>query len=381
MVNNSENYVVSRRQSTQGKRGFFCRYNAGLLAGLAALGFFTSLWVYFHYGLEFDLFRSDVVWYWRDSLDWQRPFNPNHLPGYPLLIALLRFLTLDQLPPLIIMWSISMISYLVGVWAVFACLASHSGESKALLGAFLFALWPFVGTTYAVYPVADSLALCLFTLGLYFLLGRSFHWASLFLGLALVTHKATWPFVGLLVYAVFVLNRRAWRWKALAIMFLPLFSLWMAGTYYHSSPIWMLSRSLIVEARSRSMLPLLDGLVGTVVFGGTKGLLKGLAIWLIVLLVLILLAVGLQMRTKPEKWYGLAIVGGVLLLCMILNQNTIWAVVRFSKLVALPFIWFLGDRLRLTSARRKVVLIALPTIGLFSSQLAYAWYIARIFFQ
>src|SRR5437867_2620735 len=74
---------------------------------IMAVGSFLLVWCWLAVVLQFDFMRgnSDVAGYWSDSLAWRTPFNPDHVPGYPLLIALLRFLTAGRLAPMVLFWA------------------------------------------------------------------------------------------------------------------------------------------------------------------------------------------------------------------------------------------------------------------------------------
>jgi hypothetical protein len=58
--------------------------------------------------------QSDVYGYWKDSLAWRTPFNPDHVPGYPLLIALLRVLTADKIAPIVLFLGVSFCAHIAG---------------------------------------------------------------------------------------------------------------------------------------------------------------------------------------------------------------------------------------------------------------------------
>ena len=82
------------------------------------------------------------------------------------------------------------------------------------------------------------------------------------------------------------------------------------------------------------------------------------------------------------KWYGLAIVGGLLFLFCGLNQNIIWAAIRYSKIAALPLGFYLGTQPRVVAALAQHPWVIAPlVVVLVASQFAYCWYIAEVFFS
>jgi hypothetical protein len=98
------------------------------------------------------------------------------------------------------------------------------------------------------------------------------------------------------------------------------------------------------------------------------------------LLIALLVAFG-RRRDPPTQWWGLAVVGGLLFLYIGLNQDIIWAAVRYSKIAALPLGFYLGTRPRVASvlAQRQWIIAPLVVV-LLASQFAYCWYMAEIFF-
>ena len=124
--------------------------------------------LFFSLILKYNFLQSDVQSYWQDSLNWQAPFHSFHVPGYPLLIALLRGVTFNALPPLAIMWAINLTAFSISFFLIYKIILTFSQKAEvAILGAMFFGLWPLVGLTYTVIPLADLLAICFFLLGLY----------------------------------------------------------------------------------------------------------------------------------------------------------------------------------------------------------------------
>ncbi|MEQ1638186.1 MAG: hypothetical protein ABL903_16015 [Methylococcales bacterium] len=247
----------------------------------------------------------------------------------------------------------------------------------------MFGLWPFVGLTYAVNPQADLPAISLFLAGLYRLQDSRKLSAACFFGLAIITHKALWPFIGLLVAADFLYRKDCFSRQnilMIGIMLLPLGILWFAGSFYHHSYTWLLSSNLKEELASSSNLPILDGLIGTFLFEeGIKGVLKGF-----LLMSFALLAVGTIFLSNQHKYqnyfYGIAISLAVLLLFILLNHYEIWAAARFSRLLAIPLVLSVAKMVQDNPSKQLSGVITVLFLILFLSQFAYAWYMARIYF-
>jgi hypothetical protein len=335
-------------------------------------------------GLGFELLRGggDALDYWIDSLHWREPFHPFHVPGYPLVLAALHLLTFGKVAPAVLMGAVNLAALLLGVELVRRILReSGASTAAASAGAILYALWPFVGIVYAACLQAEVPAMALFLAGLYALQRSRRGHAALFLGLALVTHKALWPFTLLAVLAEFSGEPRKSMGHAtgfFALLLGPLALLWGAGVALGRPLGWLVATNLRREVASRGGLPILDGLSGTLLRGDLRGLSKGsvvagvavLAGWLLVR----------AMRRPYGSWRtGAALAASVLFLAVALNQWEIWATVRFSRLLVLPLVWTAaaaGDRLD----RVPAALWAGGWGLLFASQLAWAWYMARVYF-
>ena len=349
---------------------------------IAAIGSFLVVWWWLAVVLQFQFMRSDIAGYWRDSLAWRTPFNPDHVPGYPLLIAALRFLTAEQFEPVGLFWSVTFCTHIAGALAVYSSVTSRTDQQIGFLSAILFILWPFVGTTYVVYPIADSIALALIAWGVPLLLSKRFHAAAILLGLATVIHKGTWPFVILFLLAGIITHHRRFPWTTLLIAACPLGLLCVAGMIENGyGPSWLVSESLPIQFATKSSLPVLDGLVGTILKGGMKSLAKSVILWAHVAVLVTLCVALFRWRDSAMKWLGLAIVGGLLFLYSGLNQNIIWAAVRYSKIAALPLGFYLGTQPRVAAAlaQNRWIIVSLVVV-LLASQFAFCWYMVDDFF-
>jgi hypothetical protein len=352
-------------------------WNVALIAAAS----FLLTWAWLTW-LQFQFMQSDVYVYWLDSLRWRTPYNPDHVAGYPLLIAFLRFLTSGLVAPLTLFLVVAFCAHLAGALAVFRAVASQTTDRIGYLSVLLFVLWPFTGSTYAAYPMSDGLALALLAWGIALLLMERTRTAAIPLGVAAVIHKGTWIFIIFLMLAAAIRQRRRFSWPAPLIAGLPLGLLWLAGMVFnHYGPFWLLSVSLPIQFATKSNLPLLDGILGAALAGGMRYLLKSVVLWAHVGMLVTLLVSFIRERNAAAKWYGLAVVCGLLFLYCGLNQNIIWAAVRYSKIAALPLGFYFGSHPRFADffLRRPWRVVALTGL-LFASQLIYSLYMARFYF-
>jgi len=345
---------------------------------------YVAIALYFRFVLKYDLFRSDVLWYWQDSLNWKTPFNRFHLPVYPLIIALLRSISVGHIPPIMLMMGINLAALIISSLSIYNSIKiTGISDRFAAIGSCLFGLWPFVGLVYTVNPISDVPATAFLLTGLLAILHSHTFVAAVLLGISLVVHKAMWPFVILIVLA-YICKCRPRTWKyivALFILLAPICALWLMGSFYYSDPNWLLSTSASVGSSARAVLPILEGMIGTIVAGGLKGFVKGgLVVSIAVMATLSLFA---SYRSKPPQFqYGIAIAAACLFGFVVLTHIEIWAAVRFSRLLALPLIWNLGHLYReKRPAWLTDYISAIVLIFLFATQFASSWYMARVYFK
>lgn len=362
------------------------RLNRVCFPALFLLFSFIAVAAYMAVILQFNFLQSDVLEYWKDSLDWQTPFNAFHVPGYPLAIAMARGITFSLVPPVLLMLGINLLAFLASALLVYQVIRTAGGNADlATFGMLLFGLWPFTGVIDAVFPVADFPAIALLLAGVYSLMRSRSFVAALFLGLSLVTHKAMWPFVGLIVIAELIRSRHHFTGRTLlfaAITMLPITLLWLSGSWYHHSFMWIISSNQRAELASRGILPIADGLVGTLFKGGLSGAVKSAALWALAAVTFVSLCLSIVTRYR-FFYFGIALSVAISALFVILNQYEIWAAARFSVLIVIPLLLSINQRLghrqhREVPQLRLIVVASLSLLLL--TQFAFAWYTARFFY-
>jgi len=285
--------------------------------------------VYLKIGLGFDLLRSDVLSYWNESFNWKTPFSNWWVPGYPLMIAFVRALTLNLLPPVTIMLLTSGVFYVVGVRTAYS-LTKELTPGFEFEIAMLFAVYPCVGLTYTVYPIADSMATALLLLS--FLSFQRQDWKSftLYAALAIVTHKATWFFIPPLMLVAFFRHKES-RLPLLLVP-APLLTWVVAGGFYHDDPFWFARWSVEHLVVSKKTLPIFDGLIGALLSGSATKTMKGL----VVLGTLVSAALVIFYSLRLRFWLGICTAFSIIAMIAFINQYEIWATVRWSKVLLIP---------------------------------------------
>jgi hypothetical protein len=342
-------------------------------------------WFFLGIVLHYDFMaQGDVFDYWQDSLNWREPYNSFHMPGYAFTIAVVRWATGGLLSPTTTMLVITLGALSLAVVAIHQ-LAGYGLVRKADFAGFLavglFVLWPMVGISYVAYPIADMFGMAPLLIAIWLFLKKKSMSGGLILGLTLISHKAMWPFAGLIMVA-HLANMRTKRSAAGAfLMMVPLTAIWILGAFHHDETFWLVSSNLDFEFKSTSSLPVLDGLVGSMLYGGVSGLVKGLMVAGIGLLALVVIVRAWKSPAEDElRLYSLAIGVGVLALVVLLNEREAWATVRFGRLLAVPVVWYFGTSALESGASARSIRIG--AIGillcLLASQFAFSYYMARV---
>lgn len=285
--------------------------------------------IYFAVILKFDLYRDDVWVYWKDSFNWKAPFSSWWVPGYSILIALVRWLTFGWLSPLATMSLIAGFSYVLAVATVYKTLVKLK-INYAYYMTLIFAVFPFIGLTESVNPRADITAIALTALCILAFENGKWLAFTIFAAAAMMIHKATWFFIPPLMAFTFVKYKSSRFLLPLAL--LPLLSWIICGAIYHKNYFWFMHYAVNNLMSSRSSLPVFDGLFGSVLSAKPAKIIKGA----VVLLVFVLSIAGGYYSFRLKHWSGLFICLSIFLMSIVLNEYEIWAVVRFSRLIIIP---------------------------------------------
>ena len=310
---------------------------------------------------------GDVGHYWDMSSRLEAVFDPLFLPGYPAVLFVVRHLTGSLLPAPVVLLGISCISFVIGN-VLFLRIFSIFNPSDAFKGSLLFLYFPFVGVTAVVEPRADGMAFMLLLTSLLAILKGRITWFCLLGSLALLTHKALWPFIAGLALAALV--RGTLKWYHLAILALPLGLLFLAGAWYHQNMMWMFSQHFEVVAVPRGGWPLLDGIIGSFRLGEVQDVTK--AIMAVVMLFLSLFLSYQAVREDHLFMLGLLI--PIAFWCIVLNHYEIWAAIRFGKIIVLPLLVvpsFLLQWWQLAKSSRLFLFLLL--LLLITSQFVFIW--------
>ncbi len=174
-----------------------------LLSG-SAIAIFLLYLLYFVTILQFNMFRSDVLQYWKMSFQWNTPFNVWWAPGYSLLIALLRAITFNIIPPMALMIGISLTAFLISILSVYRIANENKYHYPGFIS-LVFVFFPFVGLNFAVFPMADISSIALYLCAIYNLKKSRLIYFIVFSAIALLFHKIMWFFIPpLTIWGLFI---------------------------------------------------------------------------------------------------------------------------------------------------------------------------------
>ncbi|HYG78005.1 MAG TPA: hypothetical protein VEK08_23570 [Planctomycetota bacterium] len=337
-----------------------------LLLGIAV---FAGIVILFHL-MGLSVLQSDPFDYLEQSREWWRV--DDHMPGFAALIWCVNLLTFGLLPSSVLLQASAILCWGVSVYYVDKILSTLY-PSASHWGVALYALFPFVGVTYAAWPIGDYMAHAAIAYCFYCMLQK--RWTALTIGLAfsLLIHKAIWPFAFLIAVAGW------WRHGYPLWMFIasgvPLLAFWTAGVIKSGDPLWIIKIDLTRHLPSHSPLPILDGVIGTLLQGGARGLVKGGFLLTVLLGTLYMTYVFIRRRS----WEMLALVLPIVALLMTMNQWEAWASIRYAKIMALPLVAALSTTRLFMMLNARQWLFGTFVALLVASQLAFAMYIEKYF--
>jgi hypothetical protein len=335
------------------------------------IGIFVAIAIFFKV-VGLSLIQSDVRDYLVWSNEWWHVQDPFHLPVYPVLIWLARGLTFGLLPDGMAMQFVSLLGWCASVYFVAKTLEFLRVKGRHWAVA-LYALFPFVGVSYAAWPISDSIAHAALAAAVYFLYRREWWPLTATLALSLLIHKALWPFaLGIAIVGVW---RHGYPLTHFVLSGVPLVIYWLIGVFNGEQLSWMVHSNLHKEIASHSSLPVFDGVFGTLASGGARGLIKGGLLLSLLIASVVLGAIHLKRRHAEM----VVLILPIFALLMILNQWEAWAPFRFAKILAIPAVMALQPGRVFSSLDRRPWAYWTFIIVLGLSQLVFAFYMDRFF--
>jgi hypothetical protein len=320
---------------------------------------------------------SDFYMYNKWSTAWW-DFNlrtPSHVPLYSILLWVVRTLTFHLLDAAAVMHALAL-PFVVGAYVYVHRILRFHFPAARNVGFTVFGLYPLVGYCYAYAP-ADPLAICFLTGAAYYSLERKWRRFALCVAFGLISHKAIWPFLGLLAIDAVWRKKCPVFWPLIAGT--PLVVFWGWGLCYGQDWLWLLRTNLQGEFASKSSLPIMDGLLGTLLHpAGMASLLKACVLLALFLVTVYLLVWNLRRLRQPETSFNIALLLPILLLAVLLNQYEIWAAFRFGRVIAIPLAAFLVDAEKARRFLERPVFFYLAAVTFLITSFVFAHYFLAV---
>ncbi len=289
--------------------------------------------------MGYSVVQGDVFGYlnWSHHLEIHSCY-PTHLPLFPALIGLMRFLTLQLASDVICARLVNVFVWLTGACVLDALLEDTAPRARRI-GVALYALFPLVGIRSLLFPLADPSAHTALFATLLFMHRRDWGRASFALAAASLTHQAIFPSLALMGTGALLVGMPWWR---LACAALP-FSAYYAQVAARTGKlfwIWQHHRTVHLRSDQYRVSWLFDAVTTCFQAGTAPGILKGL-FFLGVVAAALVLSVHF-IRTRSWIWLGTFV--PLALYVALLNQRGSHVILRFSPMMVPAFAAWLETR-------------------------------------
>jgi hypothetical protein len=319
----------------------------------------------------FNVVTSDFSMYDRWSTAWWdfHLRTPSHVPLYSMILWAFRTFTFHLLDAATVMHAVAF-PFVAGAYLYVHRILRFHFPTARNIGFTVFGLYPFVGYCVAFAP-ADPLAIFFLVAAAYYSLERKWRLFALCLAAGLISHKAVWPFLGLLAIDSVWRKKCSIFWPLLAGT--PLVVFWVWGLCYEHDWLWMMRTNLNGEFVSKSSMPVMDGLFVTLLH--PNGIARWFRGWIILPLFLVALGLllwNLRRLRRPESFFSIALLFPIILFAVLLNQYEIWAVFRFGRVIAIPLAAFLVENERLRRSLERPMFFYLAAVTFLITNFLYA---------
>lgn len=312
------------------------RDNGALLLLIVALVWLTGNIVVFLGG--YDVLVSDGVAYAHESEHIVQPFGiasgGDHVPAYPIVIWLLRTLSLGLLDTRLVMQVLAFVTMIGTAILLIFTFRTYRYRNFWVL---LFFVWPPVGIWRFTILTADAPAYLLMIAAL--VLYRAVNkWPFIaIVSIAFLTHKVSWFFLGPVLFIGLFQGKLKW-YHCLAAG-APILVLAFLGWSYHENPLWLLANN--VEHDNFSGLGILLLWQETLAAPTTQLVAKSvITAGLVVVSVFLAWQTWRRERDLVATWIALV----PTVLCFAMSWWAIFVAVRFSSLLVFSLADFVEKR-------------------------------------
>jgi hypothetical protein len=318
--------------------------------------------------LGFSVLRGDPREYflWSSDLWHHRGFG-THMPGFPALLALARLLTMDLMDGQTLLQTVAFVSWLGGLLLADRILDRLAPEARGF-GLLWYALAPLVGVATASFPYADGPAYAFFLAALLAALHARWWLMAGITSLGLLNHQSFYPFYFCL--ALVCVTTRGMRWFHMAASGVPFLAYYIVIALQRRNPNWIVAEHAKLTLKSRSHVPLFDGILSPILRFDLKDSVK-------VLVLLSIIAATAWMLTyfvKRRNWTIVSLLLPLLVYALLANDSASTILIRLSKILVFPGCLWLTQHRPLLSALESPMACFSAALLLMATQVAWAGY-------
>ena len=299
-----------------------------------------------------------------------------HLPAWPVILAAVHAVTGHLLSDPVLHRTLSFVCWGGALLIVGRLLTLYCPKAKPI-GLLLFAFWP-MSTMYFVGLVAstDNLSrLVLFAL-LLVLLAKRWIWFTAILAIAILTHKALWPFAFLI--AIVGLWKYRAPWWTVAASLLPAALYYVLVSVHLEDWHWIVQKNIegeIAAADTTGGFHLFNGIIESFQSGKLTKNVRGAYV-----LFIAVASVYLTYRCLRKKQALLACLCiPVVMLAVMLNAFEVFALARFSFALVPPAALWIASSDRASAFMRKPIVYGVTALLLIASQVVWIYYVLNVF--
>jgi hypothetical protein len=234
-------------------------------------------------------------------------------------------------------------------------------------GLLLFGLFPLLGVWSAANPTADLLAYAVLLAAALFAMEDRHPAFACATAAGLMVHQAFYPFYGAMAL---VCATRGMRWRYVFASGVPFALYYVAIAIQKHNINWILAFHLAMHTPKSGDLPIFDGLLGTMLRGSAKYVLKSC-----ILVGSFVASIALSIYSaRHRNWLMLCLCLPVVLAGIFSTQNVAWVVFRLSKLLVFPACLWISKRPTIIQLLEWPPVYAAAALLLAASQFAWAHY-------
>lgn len=337
-----------------------------LWASLAVAIWLSIAVIYYAFGIRW-LEHTDSGWYWQ-VVNNLAAFDISIQPLYPIIVRGL----IDLFPAIeqsLLGQFVSVTCYALAVPLIFNLLKQLNVTKPAEM-TLLWAMFPFVGVTLAVYPRANALLL-LFTVLCYWGYVNNNRFVFLLSAALLpLIHKSSLFFLMFLL-PIALFNKKV-KWWMLLLAGLPTASYILLGSIKHGTVFWYF-QSYYKNIVHVTRLPLGDGIIGTLI-SGFQGSITDLVQGVIIASYFLLAIYMLISKVWRKQLFILSTILPVITLGLVLPAREIWSIFNYSGFSIIAFSLLPWHDEKFLGKQKYKWLYYLLVAFAFLSQVAYAIY-------